>query len=115
MVAEGGERAGRFESPADELGVRPLVAPGLLLGLRLGGFFDGTVLHQIHQWHHLLTSDGSFPASTVVGLRTNTLWDGLFHASTFVFTTLGLVFLSAALSDGVPWSRRSPLGLVPAG
>ncbi|TIN47498.1 MAG: DUF2243 domain-containing protein, partial [Mesorhizobium sp.] len=27
----------------------------LLLGFALGGFFDGIVLHQILQWHHLLS------------------------------------------------------------
>lgn len=28
---------------------------GILLGLSLGGFFDGILLHQILQWHHLLS------------------------------------------------------------
>jgi uncharacterized membrane protein len=27
----------------------------LLLGIGLGGFFDGIVLHQILQWHHMLS------------------------------------------------------------
>jgi uncharacterized membrane protein len=27
-------------------------AAGIFLGLGLGGFFDGIVLHQILQWHH---------------------------------------------------------------
>jgi Predicted membrane protein (DUF2243) len=29
--------------------------PGILLGVGLGGFVDGIVLHQILQWHHMLT------------------------------------------------------------
>jgi uncharacterized membrane protein len=29
---------------------------GILLGLGLGGFFDGIVLHQLLQWHHMLSS-----------------------------------------------------------
>ncbi len=33
----------------------PLSA-GILLGLGMGGFFDGIVLHQILQWHHMATS-----------------------------------------------------------
>jgi uncharacterized membrane protein len=53
------------------------VLPGLLLGGGLGGFFDGIVLRQVLQWHHMLTSEGSYPATTVVGLEVNTLWDGL--------------------------------------
>ena len=28
----------------------------LLLGFSLGGFFDGIVLHQILQWHNMLSS-----------------------------------------------------------
>ena len=27
----------------------------IVLGFALGGFFDGIVLHQILQWHHLLS------------------------------------------------------------
>lgn len=38
------------------------MAAGILLGLGLGGFFDGIVLHQILQWHHMLT-DAGYPAS----------------------------------------------------
>ena len=34
---------------------RPPRAPGLLLGIGLGGFVDGIVFHQILQWHHMLT------------------------------------------------------------
>ncbi|MBA2443949.1 MAG: DUF2243 domain-containing protein, partial [Nocardioidaceae bacterium] len=30
--------------------------PSLLLGVGLGGFTDGIVLHQLFQWHHLLSS-----------------------------------------------------------
>ena len=69
----------------DGLGV-----PGILLGIGLGGFVDGIVLHQILQWHHMLTSAGGHPATTVAGLETNTLWDGLFHAATWLATVAGL-------------------------
>jgi len=92
-----------------------LTWPGLLLGVGLGGFFDGIVLHQILQWHHMLTSEGSYPASTVAGLETNTLWDGLFHALTYLFTAVGLVLLARALNHGVAWSGRLLLGLLLAG
>ncbi len=34
----------------------PLIAAGLFLGLGLGGFVDGIALHQIVQWHHMLSS-----------------------------------------------------------
>jgi uncharacterized membrane protein len=65
-------------------------APGILLGIGLGGFVDGIVLHQILQWHHMLTSEGSYPPTTVAGLETDTLWDGLFHAATWVAVVVGL-------------------------
>lgn len=67
-------------------------AAGVLLGLGLGGFFDGIVFHQILQWHHMLTSAG-YPADSVDNLELNTLWDGIFHASTYVFVLAGLVLL----------------------
>ncbi len=34
----------------------PLVAAGLVLGVGFGGFVDGIVLHQILQWHNMLSS-----------------------------------------------------------
>ena len=76
---------------------KQLIWAGLLFGIGLGGFFDGIVLHQILQWHHMLTSEGSYPATTVAGLETNTLWDGLFHALTYVATGAGLALLWRAM------------------
>lgn len=52
------------------------------MGLGLGGFVDGIVLHQILQWHHMLTDTGDHPAGTVAGLEDNTLADGFFHLAT---------------------------------
>ena len=60
------------------------ISAGILFGLGLGGFFDGIVLHQVLQWHHMLTSAG-YPADSVANLQVNTLWDGVFHASTYIF------------------------------
>jgi len=81
--------------PADAAGeavTRPR-APGILLGIGLGGFVDGILLHQILQWHHLLTSEGSYPSTTVAGLEANTLADGLFHAATWVAVAVGISVL----------------------
>jgi uncharacterized membrane protein len=79
---------------------------GILFGLGLGGFFDGIVLHQVLQWHHMLTAAG-FPADSVENLEFNTLWDGLFHATTYVFVAAGLVILwRAARRSHVRWSAR---------
>lgn len=81
----------------------------VLLGIGLGGFFDGIVLHQILQWHHLATSAG-YPPDSVENLELNTLLDGLFHAATYLFTLLGVVTLwRAARIDphGWTWSKLS--------
>lgn len=68
----------------------PLSA-GILFGLGLGGFFDGIVLHQMLQWHHMLS--GWYPIRDVPSLELNTLWDGIFHSATYVFVVVGLFSL----------------------
>ncbi len=42
---------------------RRLAWAGTILGFSLGGFFDGILLHQVLQWHHLF----SCSCSTWVG------------------------------------------------
>jgi uncharacterized membrane protein len=79
-------------SAGDEAATRPR-APGILIGIGLGGFVDGIVLHQILQWHHLLSSEGDYPTTTVAGLKDNTLADGLFHAATWVAVAVGIWIL----------------------
>lgn len=76
---------------------------GVLLGLGLGGFFDGIALHQLLQWHHMVSSVDSFSPETVPGLRTNTLADGLFHAVTYIFTVLGVTLLWGAAMIVTGW------------
>ncbi len=86
------------------------VSAGILLGLGLGGFFDGIVLHQILQWHHMISSAG-YPPDTVENLRLNTLWDGIFHAATYVFVIAGLVMLwRTARKTHLRWSSKLLLG-----
>jgi uncharacterized membrane protein len=86
--------------PARPETTRSPIAPALVLGVGLGGFVDGIVLHQILQWHHMLTATDSYPATTVNGLETNTLADGLFHVSTWIFVAVGSTLLVGA------WRRR---------
>lgn len=90
-----------------------LIWAGLLLGIGLGGFFDGIVLHQILQWHHMLSSHGDYPSTTVAGLEVNTLWDGLFHATTYVAVAIGLALLwRGSRETHTPWSTRLLVGLL---
>ena len=88
-----------------------------MLGLGLGGFIDGIVLHQILQWHHMLTGDnGGEPMDTVAGLETNTLVDGLFHTATWILVAAASVLLVRAWQRGElapPW--RMHVGLLLAG
>lgn len=108
--------------PTDQ-GIPSIVAPGLLLGVGLGGFVDGIVLHQLLQWHHLLSNSGgdnlglaAYPVETVAGLEVNTLWDGVFHAASWFAVVLGMILLCRRLaSSSRPYSHRSLLGLALAG
>ncbi len=99
-------------------GERRFTVAGWLLGLGLGGFVDGIVLHQMLQWHHLLTDYGghaSFPATTVASLEANTFWDGVFHAGTWALVTIGVFMLWQAGRDGYRATSRSLVGLLLAG
>jgi uncharacterized membrane protein len=79
---------------------------GVLLGIGLGGFFDGIVLHQLLQWHHMLSNAG-VPPDSLEGLRINVMADGLFHAATYAFTLAGLALLwRSARRAHLPWSGR---------
>jgi uncharacterized membrane protein len=95
----------------------PPRAPGFVLGLGLGGFIDGIVLHQILQWHHLLTGEeGGEPMDTVAGLEANTLADGFFHLATWLLVLLGTGLMLRAWQRGElapPWSAHA--GLLLAG
>ena len=69
---------------------RGLDAAALLLGIALGGFFDGILLHQILQWHHLLSGleEGAFE-----DIRVQLLADGLFHVVMYLLAIWGLVLI----------------------
>ncbi|MFE1600710.1 DUF2243 domain-containing protein [Methylobacterium sp. ID0610] len=86
-------------------------AAGILFGLGLGGFFDGIVLHQMLQWHHMLSS--WYPITSIEALERNTLWDGIFHSATYVFVVLGLFLLWRRAHRGrLHWSGRQMAGAV---
>ncbi|WP_328862961.1 DUF2243 domain-containing protein [Streptomyces sp. NBC_00306] len=79
---------------------RSLKLPGITLGVGLGGFVDGIALHQLLQWHHMLTSTNHdrigvkyYPATTIDGLRMNTVWDGIFHTVCWLAVLAGLALL----------------------
>lgn len=87
----------------------PLIAAGIFLGLGLNGFFDGILLHQILQWHHMLSS--TRPLITTSNIDLNMVWDGLFHAFDWILTVVGIVLLwRAGGRDDVPWSSKTFVG-----
>lgn len=100
-MATAAQTTGRGKPPAATT-TKPPRLPGFLMGLGLGGFVDGILLHQILQWHHMLTDTGEHPADTVAGLETNTLADGFFHLATWVFVATGMLLAVRA------WQRREP-------
>lgn len=89
---------------------RRVTAAGIILGLGLGSFFDGIVLHQILQWHHMVSNVAEYPVTTIDGLEANTLADGLFHAVAYLFTAVGLALLWRAGPGPLP--ARILIGLL---
>jgi uncharacterized membrane protein len=78
-------------------------AAGYALGFGMGGFFDGILLHQVLQWHHLLAGlDGA----RFQDLRVQILGDGLFHVLMYLITAGGLWLL---------WRGRGALTAAGAG
>lgn len=69
-----------------------------LLGFSLGGFFDGILLHQILQWHHLLSD---VQADGLQDLRLQVLADGIFHLVMYLIAVVALVGL---------WRARRAIG-----
>jgi uncharacterized membrane protein len=70
------------------------------MGLGLGGLIDGIALHQILQWHHMLSDTGEHPSDTVAGLEDNTLADGFFHLATWSLIVTAMLLMVRA------WQRR---------
>ena len=88
---------------------RPLISAGTLLGIGMGGFVDGIVLHQILQVHNMLSAKR--PKDSIVNMEINMVWDGLFHAFTWMMTALGLWMLWRAVTRrDVPLSGKTLFG-----
>lgn len=76
------------------------IAPaGIMLGVGLGGFFDGILLHQILQTHAMVSA--RIPLDTMANMKTNMAADGVFHAMTWLTTLAGVRMLWNALNRNV--------------
>jgi uncharacterized membrane protein len=78
----------------------------LLIGIGLGGFADGIVLHQIMQWHHMLSS--VIPPDDMEAMSVNMRWDGIFHVVVWIVTLAGAAALwsSGRRNERTPSLRR---------
>ncbi|MDB4910747.1 MAG: hypothetical protein JWO39_1570 [Gemmatimonadetes bacterium] len=78
---------------------------GITIGLGLGGFVDGILLHQIAHWHNMGSS--VLPPTTMDALERNMVWDGYFHAVTWLLTLIGVYMLhsDARRGLGIPSAR----------
>jgi uncharacterized membrane protein len=71
----------------------------------MGGFVDGILLHQVLQWHQMLSS--WIPPVDLVSAKVNMVWDGFFHVATWTMAMAGLVLLwRAGKMADVPHSDR---------
>lgn len=57
----------------------------------MGGFVDGILLHQILQWHQMISN--TLPPDTLEYKNINMFWDGIFHAVTWSITLLGILLM----------------------
>jgi len=92
------------------------VVPALLFGIALGGLIDGIVLHQLLQWHHMVSDTADHPTDTLAGLEANTVGDGFFHLLTWVILVTAMTLTVRAWQRrelAPPW--RVHLGLLLAG
>ena len=73
---------------------------GIVLGIGMGAFVDGILLHQILNWHNMGSS--VLPPTTMDAMRRNMTWDGAFHAAVWAITLVGIYLLLADARRGAP-------------
>lgn len=87
----------------------PVISAGILLGCGLGAFVDGILLHQLLQWHNMLSSVR--PPVDLLSMKYNMLWDGAFHVFAWLVAVLGVWRLwRAGRRPDVSWSTPTLLG-----
>ncbi|HEV2567086.1 DUF2243 domain-containing protein [Sphingomonas sp.] len=67
-----------------------------IVGVGLSGFFDGILLHQVLQWHHLLSL---VPGERLQDIGNQIFADGMFHVLMYLVTGFGLYRLYLARED----------------
>lgn len=91
--------------------VGPLIVAGVVLGIGLDAFIDGIVLHEILQWHHMISN--VVTPITLAGLQMNVRADGYFLLFAWLMTVIGIALLWwAGARAAVPWSTRIFVGSI---
>jgi uncharacterized membrane protein len=88
--------AGRTSSTAGSRVDQRLLGAAIV-GFASGAFFDGILLHQILQWHHLLSL---VEGGRYSDLRVQILADGLFHGAAYLLAISGIMLLWRKGQDG---------------
>jgi uncharacterized membrane protein len=78
----------------------------VVLGVGIGGFLDGIVVHQLLGWHHMLS--GWYPREDMTLMMVG---DGLFHLLCLIIVLVGV----ALLNRRAPLPERVLLGGILAG
>ena len=90
-----------------------ILRAGIVLGLAIGGFFDGIVLHQILGWHHMVCKTPHCRPLSVAQLEQQNTLDGLFHLTCWILCVIGLVLLSGTIrNQGTVWSGKALAGAI---
>ncbi len=74
----------------------PLITVSMILGIGMGGFIDGISLHQIVQWHEMLSNKVN--TDTLLGKSVNMFWDGIFHLYCWIVVLIGIILMWKLLS-----------------
>lgn len=83
----------------------PLITSAMVLGIGIGGFIDGIILHQLLQWHEMLSN--KIPATDFIGKSVNMFWDGLFHFFCLLVVLAGIFLLwKLGRRKDIDWSGR---------
>lgn len=83
---------------------RLLFGGALLLGAGLGAFLDGIVLHQVLQWHAMISS--VVEPADLVSSKVNMFWDGVFHLYSWLATVVAIVIVVREVPRAEPEVRE---------
>jgi uncharacterized membrane protein len=87
---------------------RLLFGGALLLGAGLGAFLDGITLHQVLQWHAMISS--VVVPVDLVSSKVNMFWDGVFHLYSWLATLAAIVIVVREVPKAAPEVRARAVG-----